>query len=129
MSDASVPARESVMDYVQVPKDEALLPTQPAVQQQVGAAEEPEEESSDDETALTAPLQRQGSVCSLPISCGSENEPGPDSRSSPVSPSAEPNDKSTEQPLLRSSRSDSSLNRAFKMISESEGQRHQSDGR
>ena len=62
------------------------------------------------------------SVCILPISCGSENEPGPDSTSSPVSTSAEPSDKllETEQPLLRSSRSDSSLNGTFEMISESE---------
>ena len=109
------------LDYVQVPKDETL-PQQPAVQQQVAVAEESEEESPDEETALPAPLQRQGSVCSLPISCGSENEPGPDSTSSPVSPSAETNEKllETEQPLLRSSRSDSSLNGTFEMISESE---------
>ena len=87
------------------------------------AAEESEEESPDDfEAALPAPLQRQGSVCSLPISCGSENEPGSDSTSSPVSTSAEPSEKllETEQPLLRSSRSDSSLNGTFEMIRESE---------
>ena len=76
---------------------------QPAVQQQVAVVEE----SPDDyESALPAPLQRQGSLCSLPISCGSENEPGPDSTSSPVSTSVEPNDKllETEQPPLLSSR-------------------------
>ena len=65
------------------------------------------EESPDDyEAALPAPLQSQGSVCSLPISCGSENEPGPDSTLSPVSPSDEPSNKllETEQPPLLSSR-------------------------
>ena len=90
-------------DYVQVPKDETPL-AQTVVQQQVTAAKESEEESADDEAAMPAPLQRQGSLCSLPISCGSENESGPDSTSSPVSPSAEPSDKLTEKPLLRSSR-------------------------
>ena len=92
-------------DYVQVPKDETP-PTQLAVRQQVTAAKESEEESADDEAAMPAPLQRQGSLCSLPISCGSENESGPDSTSSPVSTLDEPSDKflETEQPLLRSSR-------------------------
>ena len=115
------------LDYVQELKDETPPTTQPAVKQQVVAAEESEEESPDDEVAPPAPLQRQGSICRLPNSCGSENEPGPDSTSSSVSPSAETNDNllETEQPVLRSSRSESERDVRVR----SKGERHPSDTR
>ena len=93
--------------------------TQPALQQQVvAAAEESEEESPDEETALPTPLQRQGSVCSLPISCGSENELGPDSTSSPVLTSVEPRDKllETEQPQREHHPSDNGLSHPFRPV-------------
>ena len=49
----------------------------PGVRNKVVAAEESEEESPNDEAALSAPLQSQESMCSLSVSCGCENEPGP----------------------------------------------------